>query len=172
MREVRHIAISILAVLVLLLTACGVTSTDYIYDELKLNVSSGTVVSQSDTHGGFHNDGLRFISLEFEDETVLDEIKDSGDWEEFPLSETAEALVYGIEYESEGMSVGYGPYLTDDEGNAMVPEIQNGYYRLIDWWIEEGRTTDTDILNRGAFNLSLGLYDTDTDTLYYFRLDT
>ena len=57
-----------------------------------------------------------------------------------------------------------GPYLGDIE----LPEIQNGYYRLIDRQEEKG----TDILERASFNFTLGIYDMDTKTLYFCEVDT
>ena len=65
-----------------------------------------------------------------------------------------------------------GPYLTDQEGNPLVPEIENGYYRLIDRQVKEGWATGADILHRGSFNFTLGLYDADAELLYFCELDT
>ena len=62
-----------------------------------------------------------------------------------------------------------GPYLTDEEGDLLVPEIREGWYRLIDRHAEAGKT---DLLSRASLNFTLALYDTDTDTLYYFEMDT
>lgn len=77
-------------------------------------------------------------------------------------------MVYGIE---EGTSR-IGPFLTDEEGNSLVPEIREGYYLLIDRQAEPGKATGADMLHRSSFNLTLGLYDTVTQTLYYCKLDT
>ena len=62
-----------------------------------------------------------------------------------------------------------GPYLTDGEGDPLVPEIRAGFYRLIDRHAQAG---ETDLLGRASLNFTLALYDTDTDTLYYFEMDT
>lgn len=35
----------------------------------------------------------------------------------------------------------YGPYLTDNDGKPLVPEIQNGYYLLIDRQVEKDKAT-------------------------------
>ena len=50
-----------------------------------------------------------------------------------------------------------------------MPEIREGYYRLIDRHAEAG---ESDILERSSFNFTLALYDTGADTLYFFELDT
>ena len=94
----------------------------------------------------------------------MEQIKASAQWGDFPLDGIVKALVYGISDETSSI----GPFLNDGNGNPLVPEILNGYYLLID------RHTDkeTDILSRRSFNFTLGLYDADTDTLYYCKLDT
>ena len=62
-----------------------------------------------------------------------------------------------------------GPYLTGEEWDPLVPEIREGYYRLIDRHAQAG---ESDILDRHSFNFTLALYDTETDTLYFCELDT
>lgn len=133
-------------------------------EEIGIDVSSGSELSSSDTHGGFHGDGVSCTALQFSDDTVLEEIKNSSNWKEFPLDETVQAIVYGISEDTYSI----GPYLTDDEGNAIVPDIQNGYYLLIDRQIDQ----EMDILSRASFNLTVALYDTDTNILYICELDT
>lgn len=61
-----------------------------------------------------------------------------------------------------------GPFLADENGEPVVPEIQNGYYLLID----RHSDTKSNILERGSFNFTVGLYDTDNNTLYCCKLDT
>lgn len=102
--------------------------------------------------------------LSFNDDIVLEKIKNNTEWSAFPLDETVQTLVYGVETET----TKDGPFLTDENGKSLVPEIQNGYYCLID------RHSDTkaEILERNSFNFTLGLYDTDTNTLYFCELDT
>lgn len=154
-----------LLIFAFLLTACGPQETqNIISNDLGIDVSSGNEISNSDTHGGFHGDGTTYIALSFSDNNVLDQIKASAQWEYFPLDRTVKTLIYGISDETSGI----GPFLNDGNGNPLVPEIRNGYYLLIDRHTGKG----TDILNRGSFNFTLGLYDTDTDTLYYCKLDT
>ena len=58
--------------------------------------------------------------------------------------------------------------LSDWDWNPLVPDIQNGYYRLIDRHSDR----ETDILDRYSFNFTVGLYDTDNNTLYFCELDT
>lgn len=153
----------------LILSACGEESLQSeVSGELGIDVSACEVISASDTQGGFHGDGTTFIVLDCADVDVLNQIKEKSGWRAFPLEDTAKALVYGIENETERI----GPYLTDQEGNPLVSEIENGYYMLIDRQVEEGWATGADILHRGSFNFTLGLYDTDKELLYFCEEDT
>ncbi len=152
-----------LILLMSVLTACGAKS-DEAAKALGLDISEGEEISNYDTHGGFHGDGTTCIAYHFGDDTFLEEIKNSSEWSEFPLDDTVQALVYGLSDETTQI----GPMLTDNEGHPIVPEIQNGYYLLID----RQNGAETDILDRYSFNFTLGLYDADTNTLYFCELDT
>ena len=141
----------------LILSACGAESLQSVVSgELGIDASACGIISASDTHGGLHGDGITFIVLDCADGDVLNQIKEKSE------------LVYGIDNETERI----GPYLTDQEGNPLVPEIENGYYVLIDRQVKEGWATGADILHRGSFNFTLGLYDADAELLYFCELDT
>lgn len=147
-----------------ILAGCGSSSPqDTVSKGLELDVSEGREVSVYDTHSG-NGDGTSCIVLQFEDTTVLEAIEANTDWGAFPLDETVQTLVYGTETENGKM----GPFLEDRDGNPLVPNIQNGYYRLIDRHTDKG----TELLERHSFNFTVGLYDTDSNTLYYCELDT
>ena len=49
-----------------------------------------------------------------------------------------------------------------------INKLKPGYYILIDRQTE----TDTDILERPSFNFTAGLYDADTNIMYFGKLDT
>ena len=164
MRKSLVALMAIIVVLSITLTACKSESGQNIVSKaLGIDVSSGNEVSTYDTHSG-NGDGTSCIALSFNDDTVLEKIKNNTEWSAFPLDETVQTLVYGVETET----TKDGPFLTDENGKSLVPEIQNGYYCLID------RHSDTkaEILERNSFNFTLGLYDTDTNTLYFCELDT
>lgn len=159
------LTISTLLIFILPLAACSSQKPqNIISNELGIDASSGNEVSSFDNHGGFHGDGTAYIALSFSDNTVLEQIQESTQWQAFPLDETVQALVYGVSDATSRV----GPFLYDENGNPLVPGISNGYYLLID------RHTDKEknILNRSSFNFTLGLYDTDTNTLYYCEFDT
>lgn len=157
-------AISLVVVALLALVSCGskTTAQDTISKELGLDVSGGKEIINTNTYSG--GEGTSCIAVTFDDDTVLDAIKNSANWEAFPLDETVQTLVYGME---DGTSK-EGPFLADENGDPVVPEIQNGYYLLID----RHSDTKSNILERGSFNFTVGLYDTDNNTLYCCKLDT
>ena len=157
-------AISLVFVALLALVSCGskTTAHDTISKELDLDISGGKEVLNINTYSG--GEGTSCIAVTFDDDTILDAIKNRANWEAFPLDETVQTLVYGIE---NGTSKD-GPFLADENGDSMVPEIQNGYYLLID----RHSDTKSNILERGSFNVTVGLYDTDNNTLYCCKLDT
>ncbi len=156
-------------------TACsGNDPQEIVSKGLGIDVSDGEGVSYTDDHGGFHGDGATFIALRFSNDNVLEEIRESGEWSAFPLDETVEILLYGTEYESEDGTefIQYGPYVTDDDFNPIFPKVENGYYRLIDRYEPSPDEEETDILDRYSYNFTVGVYDTDTDILYYCEFDT
>lgn len=164
-----------------LMTGCGGKKPqDVISEELGINVSGGREVSNLDSHGGFHGDGTTCIVLQFSDERVLEQIKEDEQWKAFPLDEVTGTLVYGTERkaenemgnEKENRIESIGPFLTDGEGEALIPEIEDGYYRLIDRQVKPGEAAGADILHRSSFIFTLGIYDAGTDRLYFCKLDT
>ena len=153
----------------LLLCSCGrIDIKDQKSDLLGIDISSAKIISEEDDHGGFHGDGMTFISLDCEGTDIADQISSDDSWISAPLNDTVRILVYGCEDETTKI----GPYLSDEDGNPLIPEIENGYYLLIDRQAEEGKATGADILHRASLNFTLGIYDSDTNRLYYVELDT
>lgn len=163
----KVIAISIIVVLLLIAFFPDSDSNAYAAD-LGLNVSSGKILSHSDSHGGFHGDGLTYTVIRFSDNAVLSQIQASQNWKKYPLDDTVAALVHGATYVKGSTSFHYGPALVSNTGEPLLSAIKNGYYLLIDRHTEQ----DSSILERSSKNFSLGIYDTDTNTLHYCELDT
>jgi len=57
-----------LCALLLIMTACSSNETEEI---IGLNISGGNIVTASDTHGGFHGDGISYTAVSFEDDSAL-----------------------------------------------------------------------------------------------------
>lgn len=158
----RLITALILLVSLLTLAGCDTATQTAVSRDLGLDIASGKEISNIDTYS--HGEGHSCIAVSFDDDSILNDIKGNAEWKAFPLDTTTQTLVYGIKDEA-GET---GPFLSDSKGNALVPEIQNGYYLLID----RHDDTKTAILERASFNFTVGLYDTDKNTLYYCKLDT
>lgn len=160
--------IGIVLVFVFVLAGCGSKNPQAMVSEaLGVDASTGSTMSSMDTHSG-NGDGTAYVELHFDGNEMVKQIQEDDAWKPFPLDKTAQTLVYGVSDETSSV----GPFLTDEEGKALVPEIANGYYRLIDRQVEQDKATGADILNRASFNFTVGLYDTDTNTLYCCELDT
>ena len=136
---------------------------------LSIDTSSASVSSSYDTHGGFHGDGAACIILRFPDSALSKTLSHSLLWHSLPLNQSLTAFAYG--FSSETFSA--GPYLTDESGAPLLPQIKNGYY-----YFEDRHADSTDprstaaLLSRASINATLAVYDADTCTLYYCELDT
>lgn len=160
--------IGIVLVFVFSLASCGSQEPQEIVSEaLGVDSSTGSTMSSMDTHSG-NGDGISCVVLHFDGNEMIKQIEADDAWQPFPLDETVQTLVYGVSDAENSI----GPFLTDEDGKALVPEIKNGYYRLIDRQVEQDTATGADILNRASFNFTVGLYDTDTNMLYCCELDT
>lgn len=136
---------------------------------LGLDLTSATVVTCSDTHGGFHGDGLLYMEMNLDEEPLETAIQYHDLWKPLPLSENLQAFVYG--QHNGGTFI--GPYLDDEEGNPLVPPIANGYYYFKDRYDESTNIyDDSKLFGRYSYNLTLSIYDMDTNTLYYCEFDT
>lgn len=165
----------ILLTLILLLTMTGCSSekTSNVLSEISktigVDVSAGAVISESDSHGGFHGDGDAVIEIQFADTSFSDQIEDNEEWNAMPLTENLTALVYGIHTETSSI----GPMIHADDNVPVVPEIENGYYYFRD---RHSQSTDpkddTNILSRVSYNFTIAIFDADANILYYLELDT
>ena len=69
-------ATSVIVVFTLLLIACSFDrQQDQLEKELNIDVSNGREISQSDDHGGFHNEGTSCIVYRFADDSALNQIR-------------------------------------------------------------------------------------------------
>lgn len=134
-----------------------------------VDVSAGEVISESDTHEGFHGDGDRVIEIQFTDTFFSDQLKDNAEWKAMPLTENLTALVYGLHTETSSI----GPMIHSEDNVPVVPEIENGYYYFRD---RHSQSTDpkddTNILSRASYNFTIAIFDADANILYYSELDT
>ncbi len=149
-----------------LLAAAGCAAKpDRLKTQLGIDRSDFTVVSETDTHGGFHGDGMSCLVLNCSGNREKAMAAVSG-WKPLPLSENLSLIVYGGE--RDGVSYEYN--LAEQWG---MPKIENGWYRFIDRDSESTDSgDDTQLFNRASMNFTLAVYDGDTDLLYVCDFDT
>lgn len=123
---------------------------------LGFNTSDFTILEENDSHGGFHGDGTYTVTLDCSGNHEKAE-KVIADWKELPMSENVYEFVYG------------GGYGISETGN--IPEIESGYYCFYDEQSSD-HSDDSDLFNRYSFNVKVGIYDIETDRLYYVEFDT
>lgn len=149
------------------LTACtGQGTVEELSRTLSADLSQGTVVTEEDSHGGFHGDGERWVVLSLE-EDISAALEEAG-WQELPLPASLEAALYSVT-ETEGeRTVTQGPLFQRE-----IPWVSNGYYFFWDRHSEAADPTDpTELMERSSFNFTVALYDQDSQTLYYGEVDT
>lgn len=123
------------------------------------------VVTEIDTHGGFHGDGTYCLVLDCSDnrEKALKNIKG---WKKLPLPKELELVAFGGVY----YGTTYSGMFPDE---AEIPQITNGYYYFEDRHRESTyKDNPTDLFDRHSYNFDFAIYDTDTDMLYCLKIDT
>lgn len=129
--------------------------------KLDVDLSRATLAQYRDSHGGFHGDGDTFAVIMLPEDAApeAESRMEYGApwWKPLPLPEDLSRVLYG-----DGEN---GPLCPD-----AVPEVERGWYFFYDAqghpYIEESLFSQT------SFNFSIALYDADTQTMYYFSLDT
>ena len=167
MKKVLCITLALMLALMILTGCQSNTVQSEIAREVGIDVKAGETLSDYDTHSG-NGDGISCLVLQFSDDYLLNKIENDASWKAFPGDATVRALIYGYTFD-DGQ---YGPYITDEKGKALVPDIENGYYWLKDRQAVEGKATGADILHRHSLNFTLAAYDSDAKTLYYCKMDT
>lgn len=137
------------------------TMADRISRVTGLAPSAGVVRDSFDNHGGFHGDGIAYAVVTFPDLEAERAIAQNPAWKPYPLDGTVQALLYGVTTALESR----GPYVTDDDGEPLFPEIHDGYYVLLDRYRESTPGHEEDILDRASFNFTVAVYDKETRTL-------
>lgn len=155
-----------------LITGFGTGNKTYLKKlskEVGVNMIWGDMVSEGDSHGGFHGDGTKILVLHYTDSSMEPEFEENEKWSAFPLPQELETVIYG---KTEGNYTS-GPYIAYESVGIEIPEITNGYYYFKDRFSETSNPYDySEVLGRGAFNFTLLLYDCDTDLLYICEVDT
>ncbi|BAK99651.1 hypothetical protein OBV_24530 [Oscillibacter valericigenes Sjm18-20] len=177
----KHSAIFCLILSAILMTACSspfaADPTLRLSSALDVDISKGEITQSSDTHGGFLGDGCLFMTLDFDDEdgqALAAQLTENPAWSSLPLTDHLSTLLYGISGSSPSVGpYSVGPYVTDSDGNALFPAVENGYYCFIDRYSDAtDPKDDTEVLSRHSFNFTIAIYDTDNNQLSYCEFDT
>lgn len=164
----RRIACGGLLLLSLMvLTACTFGGTlEDLSGKLSADLSQGTVVTEEDSHGGFHGDGERWVEVSLE-EDISSALEEAG-WQELPLPEPLETAMYSVTEADGERTITRGTCFQRD-----IPWVSDGYYFFRDRHSESADPADpTELLERGSYNFTVALYDRDSQTLYYGEVDT
>ncbi|MBR2879752.1 MAG: hypothetical protein IKC02_03670 [Oscillospiraceae bacterium] len=161
MKLVKAITVALLACF--LFTGCAAAGGES--DYFGFNAKEFIVAEEADTHGGFHGDGSYYLILDCSGNAErAGEI--IADWQALPLTENLQIVMYGGIKDRVSYSYGFAE-------EAHWPAITNGVYKFVDRHSEAvDKSDDTKLLDRFSFNFSIAVYDLDTDTLYYFEIDT
>lgn len=124
--------------------------------ELGIDIREEIVISHDDSHGGWHGDGVQDTVLYLSDKTVIDQIKEN--WRPLPMTETLTRL-----NEMGWMGTSH----------IIPPEVVNGYYCWKDRHSEAvDPADDSGVHSRHSYNFTLAVFDADTNTLYFVKVDT
>ena len=143
----------------------NLTTTEYINEEIAVDLSKCNIIIDENSRGGFLGDGERIVKSDCSDNynDILNQIIN---WNEFPLSENLRLIMYGG-YKGD---MYYGYELAEKNG---IPKIENGYYLFIDRHDSvTDEHSDKDLFSRYSFNFTIAFYDLDTNYFYYYEFDT
>lgn len=144
-------------VLALLCAACGGWSTlSEVGKAVGVELSDGEVLTDEDTHGGFHGDGRRLVTVRFPErqgDTLAETISGRDSWSPLPLPGVLSDLA--------------------KQGFEDLTAATRGYYFFENRHSEAKDGGDLDqLVGPASFNFTVAVYDTAARTLYYYELDT
>lgn len=151
-------------IIITILSGCAKTTPDdvaYISEKIGIDISGSKIIEKTDTHGGFHGDGMMFAQIEISNKKFEQELKNIGKWSKEP-SELTEILLYGNEE--------WSPYIVDDNGEPLMKKIENGYYFIIN--DTDSNEENIEWSEMYSVNAIVAVYDVDNNILYYYEIDT
>ena len=159
------IIISIAAVIVLFITITSCyhdKRIKHIEKFIETNISKCELVREEEKHSGFLGDGDYFAELNC---SKYDDTEIKINWKKLPVSEGLKQALELRQCESDGCKNIYERY--------NISSIENGYYYFYDRHSSVVDYRNDELINeRSSYNFSVGLYDADRKTLYFYELDT
>ena len=172
----KRCAALLLPVVFLLLTSCAFgTSKGNRYSSEEISKTIGVDVSYIETatiidsHGGM-GDGCAYITMTFDDDRCENDVSRSELWHKLPLSDNLLKIVYGTVEDGHYIR----PYISfDDDKTPCISYVEEGYYFFLDRHSKSKKPyDDSEIFDRSSYNLTVAIYDTQSDVMYYLELDT
>ena len=156
------IAGCIAVILIVSLFIFGNSTKDYLFYKNKIGSSlpnDSVVISETDSHGGFHGDGEYYSQIQLT-KNGLQEFEKSIDgldgWKKDSLPNDIQLLLSG-----------------SNLSKKLPSTINNGIYYINDRFEKQyPKQKNTNILHRAAFNFTVAILDIDTMKLYIYELDT
>lgn len=166
MKKILIITTTILLTFSLL--GCSKYRSDFIFTKTGLDPKNKniTLINKKEGEISFNGDGIDFYVYEFKTkENIVNQIKKNTDWRTLPLSENLENIIYGKN--------GYSPFITNEEGKNLIPQIKKGYYYFYNTNEDaKNKTDDTYLKNTSSYNFILAIFDSINNRFYYVKFDT
>lgn len=129
---------------------------------IELNIpKESDVIEFSDSHDGFHGDGVLFEVIQLEQDDIAYFTKDAlntDSWGRLPMEKDLRKFIYG-EHTSNYSYGGYGEMMPDD--------IINGLY-----YFKDRYRTGEYIFDRWSQNFNFALFDINKGRLYILKFDS
>lgn len=163
-------AVSLLPVVAFWVLENGSPADQRAVKELGLSDVSATLEAHYDSHGGFHGDGISMAVYALDEDAAVKQMQTLPGWRKGALDKNTVILSYGSSTEENWQQ---GPYITDQDRRALVPQKDWVYWYFEDRQAEENSDErySTNVLNRPSLNFTLALYE-NSGRLYVFRMDT
>ena len=158
----KIIGISLLVLLIVYIVYIHTLRNYFFYSsQIEIQIPLFAKMEEKDTHGGFHGDGEAFVKVYFSNEQAekfINRINENSHWSKLPMPERLQKRVSNAR-----------------DKEMKIPNIANGY-----WFFENRHTKAKDKYNysemfdsnRASSNFSVAVFDTDTNILYFYALDT
>ena len=159
-------ALLVVTVVTCLVFLFGCNNTQKTLDEeFRFSKDDFVVIEELDTHGGFLGDGTYYLTLDCsKNQDKINEI--IGGWNKLPFTEGLNLIMYG----GSKNETNYHSCLEPDK--RTFPQIENGYYMVLDRNDGEIRNIVNDLGYHASRNFTIAVYDSDNKIMYYFEYDS
>ena len=169
-KRIFYIIVIILLILLLVIFIMQLIDKNmkkkYIFNQVGVDVSNAKLIYKYNNYSGFSGDVISCYIYEYsKNNSIENDIKKIDTWKELPLSENCEKLVYGSKY--------IKPHISNQNQESFLEKVENGYYCFIDRHIDsKNKLDDTQIFERDSLNLTIAIYDIDTNKFYFLEMNT